>query len=99
MMSPVRILLAVALLLTACSTLADPLSRGDELTIDQYESIRPGMTAEEIRKIYGEPADARIEDGRVWRYSYRCWDEAGTGLHTVDLEFDRQQILVKKSFW
>jgi len=92
-------LLAVALLLPSCSTFGNPLSRGDELTIDQYESIRPGMTAEEIRKIYGEPADARIEEGRVWRYSYRCWDEAGTGLHTVDLEFDRQQILVKKSFW
>ena len=95
----VLLVLLPLVLLTGCRSVMGTFHAGDELTWEQYISIRPGMTAAEIREIYGEPNEERIIEGRVVRFTYLAWDEPEAWLRTVDLEFDEQGVLVKKSLW
>jgi hypothetical protein len=91
--------LGALLLLTSCRAITEPFVAGEELTWDQYESIEPGMTATEIRRIYGTPREIRRDEHLIFRYTYLCWDQAGKALLTVDLRFDPFEVLLKKSVW
>ena len=96
-----RVLLVLLpfVLLTGCGSVTGTFHAGDELSWEQYVSIRPGMKAAEIREIYGEPNEERVIEGRVVRFTYLTWDETGESLRTVDLEFDQRGLLLKKSLW
>jgi len=91
--------LGALVLLASCGTITEPFVAGEELTWDQYESIQTGMSATEIRRIYGPPKDVRRDGRLIFRYTYLCWDQAGRALLTVDLQFDPFEVLLRKSVW
>ncbi len=92
-------LFCALLFLGGCHSLTGTMFGGDELTNEQYESIRLGMTAAEIVEIYGEPNEVVRSSGRVVRLTYNCWDHQGKYLRTADLAFDRDQVLLTKKVY
>lgn len=98
-MKPTIAVLGALLLLSSCASITEPFLPGEELSWAQYTSIEPGMTATEIRKIYGHPKEVKRDARGIYRFTYLCWDVMEEKLMTVDLQFDAKEVLVKKNAW
>ena len=92
-----RSLLAVFVLgaLLSCKS---GIGKSNDLSFGQVQAIQTGITAAQVLDAFGAPMRTdRGPDGKVTRMLYPALDAKQSREH-LDLEFDANEVLVRKTF-
>lgn len=97
--------LAVSLLLSACSSIPDTISKinpfkidvrqGNYVTQDMVAQLKPGQTKEQVRYILGTPLVTDIFHADRWDYVYRFQPGRGEPLQRRLVVFFKDNRLVR----
>lgn len=71
------------------------LHQGNTIKLEQVESIAPGMTKAEVRKVMGEPMLADPFHNQRWDYIYRFVPNKGFVRKSLLTLYFEEDILVK----
>jgi outer membrane protein assembly factor BamE len=98
--TPKYIVLISLTLLSACSSwLPDAhrldLQQGNTVKLEQLESIEPGMTKAEVRKIMGEPMLSDPFHSQRWDYIYRFIPNKGFERKSLLTLYFENDVLVR----